>query len=87
VASELIPVYMPKYGMTMTEGTIVAWLKAEGDEVEEGEPLLSVETEKVNTDVESPASGRLVEIAVEEGTSVPVGTVIAYLEPVGAIGG
>jgi len=78
---------MPKYGMTMTEGTIIAWLKAEGDTIAAGEPLLSVETEKINTDVESPASGRLVEIAAEEGTSVPVGTIIAYLELVGGTGG
>jgi pyruvate/2-oxoglutarate dehydrogenase complex dihydrolipoamide acyltransferase (E2) component len=75
---------MPKYGMTMTEGLIVTWHVAEGDPVEEGQALLTVETEKVNTELESPATGRLVEICFDENQSAAVGAVVAYLETDGA---
>ncbi len=76
----LTPVYMPKYGMTMTEGVIVAWHVAEGDNVMEGDPLVTVETEKVNTAIESPVTGRLVEICFDEDKSAAVGEIVAYIE-------
>lgn len=72
-------VWMPKFGMTMQEGTITQWLKKEGDRVEKGEALFVVETEKVCTEVESPASGILTKIIVREGETVPVGETVAII--------
>jgi pyruvate dehydrogenase E2 component (dihydrolipoamide acetyltransferase) len=74
------PIYMPKFGMTMTEGVIMQWLKKEGDQVVQGEPLLTVETEKVDTDIEATASGTLVAIEYEAGDAAPVGEIIGYIE-------
>lgn len=76
----LIPVYMPKFGMTMTHGVITQWHKQEGERIEQGQPLLAVETEKVNVDVEAPASGTIVEISFEIDAEVEVGAVVAYIE-------
>ena len=74
-----IPVRMPKLGWTMEEGTVVQWHKKEGESVTEGEPLLEVETDKVNIDVESPASGILRAIKVGPDETVDVETVIAII--------
>ena len=72
-------VIMPKLGMTMEEGTIVRWLKAEGDEVEKGDVLFEVQTDKVVMEVESPASGTLARILVREDETVPIAYVVAYI--------
>jgi pyruvate dehydrogenase E2 component (dihydrolipoamide acetyltransferase) len=75
-------VIMPKLGLTMEEGTIIRWLKAEGEKVEKGKPLFEVQTDKVVMEVEAPASGTLGKILTPEGETVPVVQVIAYiLEP------
>ena len=66
----------------MESGTIVKWLKAEGDAVEKGEPLYELDTEKVTQEVEAEAAGVLLKIAVSEG-EVPVGTTIAYIGEAG----
>jgi pyruvate/2-oxoglutarate dehydrogenase complex dihydrolipoamide acyltransferase (E2) component len=76
----LFDVELPKWGMTMQDGTIAEWLKEVGDEVEEGEPIAVVETEKVNTDLEAPESGVVREILVQEGETVEVGTVLARID-------
>lgn len=76
----LIPIYMPKFGMTMEEGLIVEWLVAEGDSVAEGDGLVVIETEKVSTEVEAPAGGVVVELSCEADDEVPVGEVIGYIE-------
>lgn len=76
----LVPIYMPKYGATMTEGIIAAWHRQEGESINEGEALLTVETEKVSTELAAPASGIIGEICYEEGAEVPCGQVIAYIE-------
>ena len=60
----LIPIYMPKFGMTMEEGLIVEWLVAEGDSVAEGDGVVLIETEKVSTEVEAPTGGVVVELSV-----------------------
>jgi pyruvate/2-oxoglutarate dehydrogenase complex dihydrolipoamide acyltransferase (E2) component len=73
-------IYMPKYGMTMTEGIITEWHFQEGDEVKEGEALLTVETEKVDTDIEAPRAGKLVGVRYGVNDEVPVGEIIAYIE-------
>jgi len=72
-------VIMPKMGWTMTEGTIVRWLKGEGEKVMEGEPLLNIETDKVTVEVDAPATGIVGKIVATEGETVPVVQVIAYI--------
>lgn len=72
-------VIMPKFGMDQETGTVVAWLRQEGEQVEKGEPILEVETDKVNMEVEAPASGILQGIRVGPGITVPIGDVIAYI--------
>jgi pyruvate dehydrogenase E2 component (dihydrolipoamide acetyltransferase) len=74
-----IAVIMPKYEMTQETGTVSSWLKAEGDFVRKGEPILEIETDKVSMEVEASADGTLVAIAVGPGEVVPVGQPIAYL--------
>lgn len=73
-------VIMPKIGLDMDEGTVQTWLKAVGDEVKEGEALLEIETDKAVTTVESALNGTLVEIVAEEGDTVPIAEVIAWVE-------
>ena len=65
-------VKMPKWGLTMTQGTIIDWLVAEGTEVSEGDMLLTVETEKAVDDVGAPASGILYRIVAPAGSEVEV---------------
>src|SRR5919202_113943 len=69
---------LPRLGQGMESGTIVKWLKSEGDEVEKGEPLYELDTDKVTQEVEADASGVLLKIAVQEG-EVPVGQTIAVI--------
>ena len=75
-----IPVYMPKFGLTMEEGMIVEWMAEVGAPVRAGEPLLSVETEKVVTEILAPADGTLSERLFSASAEVPVGEIIAYLD-------
>ncbi|WP_309615296.1 biotin/lipoyl-containing protein [Salinibacterium sp.] len=75
-----IEVLLPQWGMGMSEGTIVQWLKAVGDRVTEDEPLAEVESEKVEETLESPATGTLTEILSQEGENVEVRTLIAVIE-------
>ena len=74
---------MPKAGMAMEEGTVVKWLKAEGEPVEKGEPLLEILTDKVNMEVEAQVSGTLIKILAQEGQVVPVIQVIGYIGAAG----
>jgi pyruvate dehydrogenase E2 component (dihydrolipoamide acetyltransferase) len=70
---------MPRMGETVNEGTVNAWFKKVGDQVTEGEPLLEIGTDKVDTEIPAPASGTLSEIRVPEGETVDVMTVIAVI--------
>jgi pyruvate dehydrogenase E2 component (dihydrolipoamide acetyltransferase) len=70
---------MPQLGETVTEGTITRWMKAVGDEVERDEPLFEVSTDKVDSEVPSPAAGVLSEILVPEGETVEVGVKLAVI--------
>ena len=72
-------VKMPALGESVTEGTVSSWLKAVGDSVEVDEPLLEVATDKVDTEVPSPAAGTVLEILVPEDETVDVGTVLAII--------
>jgi pyruvate dehydrogenase E2 component (dihydrolipoamide acetyltransferase) len=73
-------VYMPKFGMTMTEGIIVEWHRQEGEPIEAGEPLVTVQTEKVDTQIEAPVGGVVVEVRYAIDDEVPVGDIICYIE-------
>jgi pyruvate dehydrogenase E2 component (dihydrolipoamide acetyltransferase) len=75
----MVEVTMPKLGLTMQEGKIVAWYKDEGDRVAKGEPLFAIETEKITNDAESPVSGTLSRIVVPVDSTVPVTTVVAMI--------
>lgn len=66
----MIEIVMPKLGLTMEEGTVVRWMKAEGDKVEKAEPLFQVETDKVIMEVKAPDSRTLGKILVPEGETV-----------------
>ena len=74
-------VIMPQLGETVTEGTVANWYKKVGDTVKADEPLFEVETDKVTTEIPAIASGVLKAILVESGKTVPVGTVLAVIEP------
>ncbi len=74
-----VKVVMPKLGLTMEEGTIIEWAKEEGDSVEKGEVLFSVETEKITNDVEAMASGTLLKILVPDDETVDVLTTVAII--------
>jgi len=73
-------VVMPRMGETVDEGTVNVWHKAVGDQVTEGEPLLEIGTDKVDSDIPAPVSGILAEIKVAEGETVPVATILAVIE-------
>lgn len=73
------PFAMPKLGSTMTEGTILRWLYQPGDWVTKGEPIVEIMTDKVNIEVESPISGRLVKVLANDGDVLQVGAVLAML--------
>jgi pyruvate dehydrogenase E2 component (dihydrolipoyllysine-residue acetyltransferase) len=72
-------VIMPALGMAQETGKVLRWLKAEGDAVQKGEPLLEIETDKVTVEVEAPATGTLAALSAAEGADVPVGQVIAVV--------
>ncbi|MCX6043178.1 MAG: hypothetical protein NTV69_18870 [Caldilinea sp.] len=76
----LHPIYMPKFGMTMTEGIIVQWHKQVGDPIAAGESLVTIQTEKVDTEVESPLSGRVAALHFQIDDEAPVGEVIAEID-------
>jgi 2-oxoglutarate dehydrogenase E2 component (dihydrolipoamide succinyltransferase) len=74
-----VDVVMPQMGVSVSEGTITRWLKQEGEQVEADEPLLEISTDKVDTEVPSPASGTLSQILVQEGETVDVGTKLGQI--------
>ena len=73
-------IILPKWGMGMEEGTVVRWLKAVGQKIEQGEPLVEIESAKATQELESPVSGTLVEILLPEGQTAPVNAEIALIE-------
>jgi pyruvate dehydrogenase E2 component (dihydrolipoamide acetyltransferase) len=79
-----VSVTMPRLGESVTEGTVTRWLKNEGDQVEADEPLLEVSTDKVDTEVPSPASGTLTSIKVREDETVEIGVELAVIGQDGA---
>src|SRR5687768_10974571 len=75
---------MPQMGVSVSEGTITKWLKSEGEEIAADESLLEISTDKVDTEVPSPAAGVIQQILAQEGETVPVGAKIAVIGPEGA---
>jgi pyruvate/2-oxoglutarate dehydrogenase complex dihydrolipoamide acyltransferase (E2) component len=75
----IVDVTMPQMGVSVAEGTVVEWKKQAGDWVEADEIIASISTDKIDTDVEAPATGRVQEVIVEVGTTVEVGTVLARI--------
>ncbi len=76
-------VLLPQWGMNMEDGTLTKWLVSEGDEIAEGQPLVEVETAKINSELESPATGVVAHIMAAEGALVKVGEIVAVI---GALG-
>jgi pyruvate dehydrogenase E2 component (dihydrolipoamide acetyltransferase) len=74
-----VDVVMPQMGVSVSEGTITKWLKQQGEQIEADEPLLEISTDKVDTEVPSPASGTVTQILVQEGETVEVGTKLAQI--------
>src|SRR5881392_1147351 len=81
---EVTSIQMPQLGETIVEGTILKWLKREGDSVDRDEPLFEISTDKVDTEVPSPVAGTVRKILVDEGTTVPVGTALMEIDEPGA---
>src|ERR1700742_3535057 len=79
-----IAIKVPTMGESVTEATIARWLKHEGDAVAQDEPLVELETDKVNIEVPSPAAGVLEHIEIKEGGTVNVGTVLGQVSEGGA---
>ena len=76
-------VVMPQMGVSVSEGTVTKWLKQVGEAIGRDEPLLEISTDKVDTEVPSPAEGVVAQILVPEGETVEVGTVLAVITPAG----
>lgn len=75
----MIEIFMPKAGMDMQEGTLIRWLKNIGDKVEKDEPIMEIETDKITMEAEAPGSGIFISKLVDDGTVVPVLSVIGYI--------
>jgi pyruvate dehydrogenase E2 component (dihydrolipoamide acetyltransferase) len=80
MSPDRIPIVLPKWGQNMVEATVAEWHKKVGDSVEAGEEIAEISTDKLDSALESPAAGTLVEIVVDVGQDAEVGDVLAYLE-------
>src|SRR5271168_1731589 len=76
-----VEVVMPQMGESVVEGTIINWLVKEGDEVSEDQPLVAISTDKVDTEIPSPAAGTIARLVAKEGETLPIGALIAVIEP------
>ena len=81
-----VDMVMPQMGESIAEGTIIKWLKKEGDKVEKDEIILEISTDKVDSEIPSPQAGVIKKLLVPEGETVQVGSVIAHLETEGGGG-
>src|SRR6478672_8337358 len=76
-------VVMPQMGESIVEGTLTKWLKKPGERIERDEPLFEISTDKVDTEIPSPAAGTLAEVLVQEGATVGINTVVARIDEAG----
>src|SRR5215218_7650117 len=81
-----VQITMPQMGESVTEGTVLGWLKQVGDRVEADEPLVEISTDKVDAEVPAPTAGTLVKILAEADETVQVGSVLGEIETDGASG-
>src|SRR5690349_18986967 len=79
-------VVMPQMGESIVEGTLTKWLKKPGERVERDEPLFEISTDKVDTEIPSPAAGTLAEVLVQEGATVGINTIVARIDEGGGAG-
>src|SRR5688572_11720282 len=75
-----VEVPMPQMGESIAEGTVSVWRKKVGEKVERDEPIMEISTDKVDAEIPAPVAGVLAEIVVQEGQTVEVGTVVAFIE-------
>jgi pyruvate/2-oxoglutarate dehydrogenase complex dihydrolipoamide acyltransferase (E2) component len=76
----VVAVQLPKWGLTTEDAVVVEWMVGEGEEIERGAALVTVETDKSMAEVEAPASGRLLRVVAREGDSVKPGDLLAEIE-------
>src|SRR6476469_2126953 len=79
-ASTIVEVTMPQMGVSVAEGTVVEWKKRVGDWVQADETICEISTDKIDSEVPAPVSGRVTEILVEVGATVPVETLLARID-------
>ena len=79
MSTAVTAVTMPKWGLTMTEGTVVGWLKQQGQRFAEGEEILEIETPKITNVVEAPSASTLRRIVAPPGATLPVGALLAVM--------
>src|SRR3954452_24593367 len=77
---KMTDVVMPQMGESIVEGTLTKWLKKPGERVERDEPLFEISTDKVDTEIPSPAAGTLAEVLVQEGATVGINTIVARID-------
>src|ERR1019366_2916908 len=75
----MIDVVMPQMGESIVEGTLTKWLKKPGETIGRDEPLFEISTDKVDTEIPSPAAGVLAEVLIEEGKTVGINTIVARI--------
>jgi pyruvate/2-oxoglutarate dehydrogenase complex dihydrolipoamide acyltransferase (E2) component len=78
--TRVVAVHLPKWGLTTEDAVVVEWMIGEGEQIEQGAALVTVETDKSTAEVEAPASGRLLRVVAREGDSVKAGDILGEIE-------